>query len=436
MRLSKPRVVIIGAGFGGLEAAKNIDNSDFEVIVIEKTNHHLFQPLLYQVATAALSPGDIATPVRSILRGQKNVQVIMNEVTSIDKENQLVKMEDDSLYFDYLILAPGSRHSYFGNDNWEKHAPGLKTLEDALTIRERILVAFEQAERSYHTKDYHKHLNFVIVGGGPTGVELAGAIAEITEKTMLPDFPVIRKEDVNIYLIEANKDVLGPYTDNLRKYTYETLQKMGVNVLLETMVSEIGDGYVETSSGKLNSSNIIWAAGNEASPLLKTLNCELDKGGRAVVNNDLTIKEYKNIFVIGDAANYSDDEGNPLPAVAQVAMQQARYVAKVISEKLSPDERQKFKYTDKGSMATIGKAKAVAMFKGQNVSGWFAWLIWSVVHIFYIIGFRNRFRVMIEWFWYYITQKPGARLIIKNKPGETIKRQSKEKDVPISNKQT
>ncbi|MBI5326317.1 MAG: NAD(P)/FAD-dependent oxidoreductase [Ignavibacteriae bacterium] len=414
MQLSKPRVIIIGGGFGGLTAAKSLKKAIVDIILIDKTNHHLFQPLLYQVATSALSPGDIAIPLRSVLRNQKNVQVIMDEAQKVDLTNKTVYFNDGELQYDYLILSPGSRQSYYGNNNWENYASGLKTLKDALSIREQVLKSFEYAERVYGTPEAKKYLNFVIIGGGPTGVELAGAIAEIARKTMLPDFPILKYNDIKIYLIESHDRLIPSFPPELADYTYKALTKIGVEIITGTRVTDINKNRIITSSQTIETANIIWAAGNEASPLLKSLNVPLDNTGRVIVNNNLTIPGYDNIFIIGDSAHL-EINGEILPGLAPVAMQEARYVANIIRNRKNHFKQNPFKYIDKGNLATIGKAKAIALFGNIKFSGFFAWLVWSFVHIMFIINFRNRFRVMFEWFWYYITNQPGARLIVYNK---------------------
>jgi NADH:quinone reductase (non-electrogenic) len=422
MQLSKPRVVIVGAGFGGLSAAKALKNTDVDVVVIDKNNHHLFQPLLYQVATAALSPGDIAQPIRTELRGNKNVQVILDEVKSIDKENSTLELTNGFLDFDYLILAPGNRHSYFGNDEWEKHAPGLKDLNDAIIMREKILKSFEKAERNYKNKEeYRRNTSFVIVGGGPTGVELAGAIAEIARKTILKDFPLIKAKDITIKLIDGADSLLTQYDESLSNYTRTTLEKMGVEVILNTMVKSVEQELVITNNGEFESSNIIWAAGNTASPLLKTLDTDLDRAGRALVNPDMSIVGYDNIFVIGDASYLVDANGKTVPGIAPAAMQQARYVADLIVQRKKLNSRKPFKYLDKGSMATIGRAKAIAQVGKLKFKGFIAWMMWGIIHIMFLIDFRNRLKVMTEWLWYYITFKPGASLIFHNETKEKEK---------------
>ncbi len=409
--MEKKNVIIVGGGFGGLLAAKEFRDTNFDVTIIDKTNHHLFQPLLYQVAAAALSPADIAIPIRSVFSDQKNIKVILAEVISVDKEKRTVKLTNSELSFDYLILSPGARHSYFGNDNWEKYAPGLKTLSDALKIRELILNSLEAAEKEPDAHRRKKYLTFVVIGGGPTGVELAGAIAEIAKKTMIKDYKNFRADDTKVILVEALQRILTSYTKDLSQKAKEYLEQMGVDVRISTKVTDVNENGVQLGDTFIESKNVIWAAGNIASPLLKTLDIELDKAGRAVVEDDCSIPGYPNIFVIGDAALMKDEKGEILPGVAPVAMQQGRFVGKLIGNDVKNGNRKKFVYVDKGSMATIGKAKAVAMIKGLKLSGLLAWFAWSVVHIFFLIGFRNRFRVFAEWIWYYITNRQGTRLI-------------------------
>jgi NADH:quinone reductase (non-electrogenic) len=407
------KVVIIGAGFGGLTAAKILAGHDFEITIIDKTNHHVFQPLLYQVATTALSPADIATTIRSVFSQNKNVKVLLGEVNSINKENRKVYFNNSEIDFDYLIVATGSRHSYFGKDEWEKFAPGLKTINDALKIREKILLSLESAEKESDPVKRQRYLNFVIIGGGPTGVELAGAISEIVSKNVIPDFRNIDASMTKVYLIEALPKILSTYPDKLSTHALNDLKKLQVDVILNEKVSEINEHGVRVGNKFIESSNVLWAAGNQPSPLIKSLGTETDKSGRAIVNDDLSIKENKNIFVIGDAALVKNENGETLPAIAPVAIQQGKYVAKNLVKNLSEKQRSRFKYNDKGTLATIGKAKAVGVVKGLKLSGLIAWLAWSFIHILYLIGFRNRLRVMLEWMWYYITNRPGIRLIIK-----------------------
>jgi NADH dehydrogenase len=418
------KVVIIGGGFGGLSAAKVLAKYDFDILIIDKTNHHVFQPLLYQVATTALSPADIASPIRSVFSDYKNVEVLLGEVKSIDKKRRKVYFNNSEIDFDYLIIATGSRHSYFGKDEWEKFAPGLKTLNDALKIRETILLSLEAAEKEEDLEQKQKHLNFVIIGGGPTGVELAGAISEIVRKNILPDFRNIDASMTKVYLIEALPRVLSTFPDTLSIHTLKDLKKLGVEVILNEKVTEINEKGVNVGNRFIETSNILWAAGNQVSPLIKDSGIETDKSGRAIVNEDMSIKDDEKIFVIGDAAVAKNQNGEFLPAIAPVAIQQGKYVAKIIRKGLTGKSRKKFKYFDKGLLATIGKAKAVGVIKGIKVSGLIAWFVWSFVHILYLIGFRNRIRVMLEWIWYYITNRPGIRLIVKyteNKLVNTVK---------------
>ncbi len=408
--MPRKRVVIIGGGFGGLTAAQSLRHVD--VVLIDRTNHHLFQPLLYQVATAALSPGDIAWPLRTIFRRQPHVRVAMDEVLSIDRAARLVLLRDSApIAFDILIVAPGSRHSYFGHDAWERSAPGIKTLADAVHLREKMLLAFEDAERRRTTTLTQEQLTFVIVGGGPTGVELAGALAEIGRKAMGPDFPTLRLDDLAILLVEGGPRILPAFNADLAAKAATALERMGVTIKLNSPVSDIrGDG-VMIGNEFVRSTNIIWAAGNRASPLLTSLSVPRDGSDRIKVQPDLSIPGDPWIFVIGDAAHCVSPDGNPLPGLAPVAMQQGRYVARLIRRETAPEQRRPFVYADRGTLATVGRAQAVAQIGPLHLSGLVAWLLWCVVHIFFLIGFRNRVRVMSEWMWYYITFKPGARVI-------------------------
>ncbi|MDX8430341.1 MAG: NAD(P)/FAD-dependent oxidoreductase [Candidatus Algichlamydia australiensis] len=406
------KVVIVGGGFGGLQVAKKLKRAPLDIYLVDKTNHHLFQPLLYQVASAALSPADVAIPLREILRGQTNTTVIMGDVVDIDKEKRLVTLGNGDLVgYDYLVLAVGARHSYFGHDEWEDVAPGLKTVKDALQIREKVLLSFEKAERSDSLQEAAKYLNFVIIGAGPTGVEMAGAIAEIAHKTMFKNFRRIKPEKSKIFLIEGAPRVLPPYPETLSDKARQDLEKLGVSVLTGTIVSEITPEGVKFGNQTIEAKNIIWAAGNQASPLLRKLDTELDRQGRVIVESDLSIPDYPEVFVIGDAAFAKDKKGNPLPGIAPAAIQQGRYVAKIIKKKISKEKRKPFRYFDKGSMATIGKFKAVGFLGKIKFKGIFAWIFWAGLHVGYLIGFRNRFSVMLEWFFHYLTGIRGARLI-------------------------
>ncbi len=409
--MDKKRAVIIGVGFGGMNAAKQLTETDFEVTLVDKTNYHLFQPLLYQVATAELSPGDIAVPIRSVFSNHKNIKVIMDEAVSIDKENKIVHCKETDLEFDYLIVATGSMHSYFGHDEWEKTAPGLKTLSDALTIREKILNALEEAEKIKDKDEEEKYLAFVIVGGGPTGVELAGAIAEIVKQSLIKEFRNFDTSKTKVYLIEGASKLLVTYPDDLSRRAKEDLESMGVHVILNKMVTDVSPDGIKMGDDFIKTKNVFWAAGNTTSKLIKTLSIATDRSGRAMVNHDTSIKGFPDIFVIGDAAGFVEN-GKYLPGVAQVAIQQGKYVAGIIKEGKEPDLRKPFKYKDKGNMATIGRAKAVAEIKGFKLTGFFAWAAWSLIHILFLINFRNRFRVMAEWIWLYLTFKRGIRLIV------------------------
>lgn len=419
--MTQTKIVIVGGGFGGISAAKALAKGPFDIWLIDKKNHHLFQPLLYEVATAALSAEDIATPIREILREEKNITVIMGEIFSIDKEKkELIFKNGGKFSYDILILAPGSKHSYFGNDKWEAHAPGIKTLVDALQIREKILMSFEKAERCDVISQAEKYLNFAIIGAGPTGVEIAGAIAEIAYKTMLKNFRRIKTSKSKIYLIEGTNQVLPLYPEKLGKKAKIYLEKFGVKVLLGKRVTNINENGVEIEGKFIESTNVIWAAGNQASPLLKTLNVPLNRAGRVIVKSDLTIEGYPDIFVIGDAAHATNKKGIAFPALAPVAVQQGRYIAKMLRSKLPQDKRPPFKYFDKGSMATIGKKRAVGIFKKIQFSGFIAWFAWAFIHIMYLVNFRNRILVFVQWVFSYFTGQKGARLINRSLEEELI----------------
>ena len=410
--MSSSKVVIVGGGFGGLNTAKNLKKCQLDILLIDKTNHHLFQPLLYEVASAALSPGEIAIPIREILRKQENATVMMGDVVQVDKQaRQVILGNGERVSYDYLVLAVGARHSYFGNDGWEKFAPGLKTIKDALSIREEILISFEKAERLDNLSEAAKYLNFVIIGGGPTGVEMAGAISEIAHHTMFKNFRRINPEKSQIYLIEATPRILQMYPEKLANIARKDLEKLGVQVITGKRVTNITDEGVQVEETFYPCKNIIWAAGNQASPLLKTLDVPLDRQGRVVVEPDLTIPGHPEIFVIGDAAATMGKDGKPVPGVAPVAIQEGKYVASILKKQLPKEKRPPFVYFDKGSLATIGKGKAIAWVGKLQLSGILAWFMWCFVHIAYLIGFRNRLSVMIEWFIFYLTGQRGARLI-------------------------
>ena len=409
---NRPEIVIVGGGFGGISAAKALRKTNCNITLVDKRNHHLFQPLLYQVATAALSPGDIAVPIRAIFGSDKNIRTVLGEVISIDKTNNRLHLADDSsIDFDYLILAPGAIYNYFGNEDWKNHAPGLKTLKNALSVRERILISLEEADKLDDPQTRKKYLTYAVIGAGPTGVEMAGAIAEIAKRNMMRDFRNINMEETEVFLIEAAGNVLNGYPEDLSNKAKSDLEEMGVKVLLNNPVKSIREDGVELEDSFIETPNIIWAAGVKASPLLGSLDCDLDKMGRAVVEDHLNIPDHDSIFVIGDAAHVKDEDGQPLPALAPVALQQGKYLAKLIKKRKSGKKASPFKYVDKGTMATIGRAKAVADIRGLKFSGFVAWMLWSVIHIFFLIGFRNRFRVFAEWVWHYLTFKRGVRLI-------------------------
>ncbi len=416
-KIKKPKVIIIGGGFGGLSVAKKLSNKNCDVLLIDKTNHHLFQPLLYQVATAGLSPAYIAFPLRSIFRKTNNVRVILGEVKRIDKNEKKVYLNGENYSYDYLVVAVGAGHNYFGNENWEKSAPGLKTLEDALTIREKILLAFEKAERTEDEVKRQKYLNFLVVGGGPTGVEMAGAIAEIAKKTLMQDFKRINPSKANVFLVEAMDRILPTFHPKLSQSALRDLKKLGVKVLLSTRVKEIRDEKVITDNFTIDTATVIWAAGNKAKPLINQLNTETDKMGRAIVSQFLQLKEDKNIFVIGDCACFIDEKGRTLPGVSPVAISQGRYVAKFILNEMKGRVTKPYRYFDKGNLATIGRSKAVADFGWIRFSGFFAWLLWVFVHIYFLIGFKNRFIVLLEWIFAYFTYQKSARLIVSQKLG-------------------
>lgn len=406
------KVVILGGGFAGINAAKSFAGTKYDVWVIDKTNHHLFQPLLYQVASAALSPGDIAVPIREILSPYDNITVLMGDIVSIDKKNRQVFFRNgEHLSYDYLVVALGARHSYYGNDSWKEYAPGLKTLTDAIKIRERILISFEKAERCDSISEAKKYLNFVIIGAGPTGIELAGAIAEIAYETMLKNFRRIDTSKAKIYLIEGSAQVLPSFPKNLAEKVHKYLEDFGIQMIIGQKVSSVSKEGVMIGQTFIPSTNVIWAAGNEASSVLKTLEVPLDQQGRVKVEADLAIPGHPEIFVIGDAAHALDKAGLPFPALASVAIQQGRYVGQYIRNRTEKKRNEIFKYRDKGTLATIGKTKAVGIVGRVQFSGFLAWLFWCFVHILYLIGFRNRIAVLMNWVFAYFSRQRGARLI-------------------------
>ena len=409
---NKPKVVIIGGGFGGLWAAEALGNKAVEVTLIDRKNHHVFQPLLYQVATAVLSPGEIAQPIRRILGKYKNIKVILGEAVAFDKENSEVILGDGArVKYDYLIVAGGARHSYFGHDDWETAAPGLKTLEDAVEIRRRVLLAFELAERDAYLTGEQRQLNFVVVGGGPTGVELAGAIADIARQALAKDFKAIDTRKAHVTLFEGSDRVLGTFAEELSISAKRQLEQIGVEVRLNSFVTEIEPGRVKVGEDWIDCDVVLWATGVAASPMGKALGVEIDKAGRVFVEKDLSLKGFPNLFVIGDMASLLQENGEPIPGVSPAAMQMGTATAKNILADIKGKPRENFTYWDKGTMATIGRSKAIAEAAGMKFKGFIAWLMWLFLHVFFLIGFRNRLSVMFSWFWAYLTRERSARLI-------------------------
>ncbi len=424
---SMPRVVIVGGGFGGLAAAQALGGAPVKLTLVDRKNYHTFQPLLYQVATAGLSPGEIAAPLRSILRHRNNTEVLMSEVTGFDLERRRVEMPDGEIPYDYLIVAAGASHAYFGHDDWEPFAPGLKTIEDALEIRRRVLLAFELAERQAVHGEAGVPLNFTVVGGGPTGVELAGTLAEISRHALAHEFRSIDPKLAHILLLEGGPRILPTYAEDLSRSAQQQLEHLGVEVRTSTMVTNVEAGAVYVGETRLSAAVILWAAGVAASPLGRKLGVPVDRAGRVFVQPDLTLPGHPEIFVIGDLASLKDKNGKLLPGVAPVAIQQGRYAAKVIRKEIEAgvpsfsrssrkdgrvdSRRPPFHYVDKGSLATIGRAAGIAEFGKVHISGFIAWLSWLFVHILFLIGFRNRILVLIQWAWSYVTYERGARLI-------------------------
>jgi NADH:quinone reductase (non-electrogenic) len=414
-----PHVLIIGGGFGGLEAARALGHANVPVTLIDRHNYHLFQPLLYQVATASLSPADIASPIRWVLRHYDNIEVLLAEARAIDPVKQTVLIDrDETIAFDYLILATGATHSYFGHDEWSTRAPGLKTLDDALAIRQRILLAFEAAERTDDVEEQRRLLTFVIIGGGPTGVELAGALAEIARHSLRKDFRRIRPESARILLLEGGPYVLGTFAEPLRHAARRALENLGVDVRTDTKVIDVDENGVwcestSTPAGpreRIFARTVVWAAGVAASPLAKSLGVPLDRAGRISAEPTLVVPGHPHVFVAGDICAFVE-HGKPLPGVAQVAMQQGAHAARNILKAIAGQPLEPFHYKDYGIMATIGRGSAVGDVFGMKISGYFAWLFWIFLHIFWLIGFRNRIAVMGEWAWAYVTFQRRVRLI-------------------------
>jgi NADH dehydrogenase len=409
-----PHVVIVGGGFGGLEAARELRYAPVRVTLIDRSNHHLFQPLLYQVATAGLSPAEISAPIRGVLRDQVNAEVFLAEVTGVDVAGKRVLLGDDSMEYDYLILATGARHSYFGHDEWEAYAPGLKSIADATHIRRQVLLAFEAAERSDDPAEQQALLTFVIIGGGATGVELAGAIAELAHVALRHDFRHIDPAAARILLIEAAPRLLAAFPEDLATHAATHLEQMGVDVRLDTPVQAVDATGVVAAGQRIAAHTVIWAAGVQASPAGAWLGVPTDRQGRVIVQPDCTLPDHPEIFVIGDTAHL-EENGVPLPGVAQVAIQQGRFVGKVINARVRHvPEIPVFRYSDKGSMATVGRAFAIVAMPRFRFTGFFAWLTWLVVHIYFLIDFRNRLAVIFQWAWAYLTYQRSARLIVED----------------------
>ncbi len=408
----KPKIVIIGGGFGGLWAAKALANTAVDVTLIDRKNHHVFQPLLYQVATAVLSPGEIASPIRRILHNAKNIEVILGEVVDFDKERKVVRLDAGSeVPFDYLIVAAGARHAYFGRDEWETWAPGLKTIEDAVEIRRRVLLAFELAERKAALTGVQDDLTFAVVGAGPTGVELAGAIAGIARQALNKDFKAIDTSKARVVLFEGSDRVLGTFASDLSESAKRQLEDIGVEVRLNSFVTEIEPGKLKVGDEWIECEVAVWATGVAASPLGSRLGAEIDKAGRVKVEPDLSLPGHRDIFVIGDMVHLMQDNGEPVPGVSPAAMQMGTATANNILAEIKGKPRQNFTYVDKGSMATIGRSKAIADIRGWKFKGFIAWLMWLFLHVVFLIGFRNRLAVLMGWFWAYLTRERSARLI-------------------------
>lgn len=412
----RPRVVIIGGGFGGLSAAKTLAREPVDVWLIDRRNHHVFQPLLYQVATAGLSPGDIASPIRWILRKQKNVRVWMAEVTSVDAARKAVVLDSGEVAYDHLIIAAGASHAYFGHDEWREPAPGLKTLEDALEMRRRILLGFEEAERETDRARQRRLLTFVVIGGGPTGVELAGALAEISRHALRHDFRAIDPESARVILIEGGDSLLSSYPQELRDFARQALERLGVAVWTGSVVTGVEHGRVHVGGETIEAGTILWAAGVSASPVGASLGVPLDRAGRVLVNDDLTIPGQPAISVVGDLAALRDRNGQWLPGVAQVAIQQAAHAARNACAALRGETPQPFVYKNLGNLATIGRNSAVADMPRFRMKGYLAWWFWLFVHILNLIGFRNRLSVMTQWAFAYSTYQRSVRLITGDGP--------------------
>ena len=416
----RPHVVIVGGGFGGLETAKALRHAPVRVTLVDRSNHHLFQPLLYQVAMAALSPAEIAVPIRSILRKVTNCLVIMGTVNRVDVASRRVHLEDGAtLDYDYLILAAGACTHYFGNDHWAERAHGLKTVEDALEIRRQVLLAFERAERVDSPEARRRLLTFVVIGAGPTGVEVSGAIAELGGRVLAADYRNVHPDDTRVLLLEGGPRVLPAFEAQLSQAAQRQLDELGVESRVNTFVRDIDDEGVHIDGEVIATDNIIWAAGVAANPLTESLGVDRDRAGRIKVNQDCTVPEHSEVYAIGDIARFEADDGQVLPGVSPVALQQARYIGKHLAQRLQGREHPPFKYFDKGMMATIGRSRAVAQTGRLKLSGTLAWLAWLFVHLFYLVGFKNRVFVLLQWIWSYVVFRRGARLITGHTTIET-----------------
>jgi len=410
------KIIIVGAGFAGLQAAKGLTTSSFDVTIIDKNNYHLFQPLLYQVATAGLSPADIAVPIRNIFRSQQNPKVILDELIGINPQLNQIKTRNNTYIYDFLVIATGSEPSYFGHDQWKNFSYGLKNIKDATSMRTKILKAFEKAERIKNNNDLDKLMKFVLIGGGPTGVEMAGAIAELSKKILTKEFTTIDTKTAKIILLEAGPNILPTASHSLSIYAQKTLEKLGVEVKCNTSVKNISEGLVETNAETIDAETIIWCAGVKASPVKSWINVKTDEKGRVLVNEDLSISGYSNIFVIGDASHVKNKNSKPLPGLAPVAKQEGNFVAEVIKKNIHNGRpSKKFYYKNRGYLATIGRSDAIVDFGWFTLKGRIGWIFWSIIHIYFLIGFRNRLIVFINWLWSYLTFSKGARLITDDK---------------------
>jgi NADH dehydrogenase len=419
--VERPRVVVVGAGFAGLEVVRQLGRAECDVLLVDRSNHHVFQPLLYQVATAALSPADIAAPIRAIVRRLRHVQVVLGEVTGIDLPGRAVRIGREAIAFDWLVIAAGATHAYFGNEQWRTLAPGLKTIDDALEIRRNVLLAFEEAELEDDPDARRAKLTFVVVGGGATGVEMAGALREIAAETIPDDFRRVDTTTARILLLEGGVRLLSSMSEESSARALDALERMGVEVRLDTFVTAVEEGQVWVGDQRVPAANVIWAAGVQASPIVADLGVDLDRQGRVRVEPDCSVPGHPRVFAVGDVAAQVDaTTGSAVPGVAQGAIQMGRFVGSIVREELRRPEaaraRPAFRYVNKGDMATIGRARAVADLGGRTFGGFFAWMLWSLIHVAFLIGFRNKLLVMVNWAWQWLVQARGARLITGSPP--------------------